>query len=889
MHGRRKITFVSLLLMLVLAGASLTGFAQELDRIDALIVDLISSNFMVSTQASMGLVEIGPKVIPVVTADVLTHPDWSVRFKGITVLRQIGVVEGLPILMRLQTDNHERIRTYAVNVIDEITAAKQESVIPVIKPLLVDDDVIVRSLAGKILSDLGWTAKDFMGVLVESLKSTDFQKRIMAVELLSDQGYQSRNFYAEVSELVFDPELEVQKAAVKGLAVLGFTSEEIFALINQYLAAGTEQELSAAEELMGQMVLSNEKSAVLLIDLIEDSSHPVAVRRAAYNALEKVVPQLEYDIDRGLVAIKVDNGVYLSWRLLGTDQFDLGFNVYRDNEKINEQPIVTSTNYLDPKGTLESKYRVVEVVDGRELASSKTAAVLSKSYISIPLDPPKGGVTPDNVRYVYEPNDASAADLDGDGQYEIILKWNPTNAKDNAHSGYTGNVYIDAYKLDGTRLWRIDLGRNIRAGAHYTQFIVYDFDGDGRAEMAVKTADGTVDGLGNVIGDANADYRNNAGYVLAGPEYLTMFDGKTGAALDTIDYNPPRGNVGAWGDNYGNRVDRFLAGMAFLDGVTPSLIMARGYYTRAVIAAYNWVDNKFVPVWTFDSNNPGCESVAGQGNHQMSIADVDGDGKDEIIYGAATINNDGTVLYSTGLGHGDALHVGDFDPSRPGLEVFDVHEWVPSPTGINLRDARTGEILWGVPTDYDVGRGISANIDPNHYGNECWASRSPLFNAKGEVVSQRAPNSINHAIWWDGDLLRELLDHTGTGGMGKIDKWDWENKTTVNLVTFAGTSSNNGTKGNPCLTADILGDWREEAIFRTNDNRELRIYLTTDVTEHRLYTLMHDRQYRVAIAWQNVCYNQPPHPSFYIGPDMEVQDFNMGLAHVMLEKYRDEF
>ncbi|MEJ6951077.1 rhamnogalacturonan lyase [Natronospora cellulosivora (SeqCode)] len=580
------------------------------------------------------------------------------------------------------------------------------------------------------------------------------------------------------------------------------------------------------------------------------------------------------NLDRGLIAIKVQEGVYLKWRLLGTEFDGVSFNIYRDGTKINEEAIDSSTNYIDKEGSTDSKYHIITVINGIENEKSKTVDVWDKNYLAVNLDKPEGGVTPDGVTYTYHANDASIGDLDGDGEYEIILKWDPSNSKDNAHAGYTGEVFVDAYKLDGTRLWRISLGKNIRAGAHYTQFLVYDFDGDGKAEVVFKTADGTVDGQGNVIGDLDADYRNENGYILDGPEFLTVFDGETGKALVTTDYDPPRGNVADWGDDYGNRVDRFLACVAYLDGQRPSIVMCRGYYTRTVLVAYNWRDGELSKLWTFDSDHPGNQDYAGQGNHNLSVADIDGDGKDEIIYGACVIDDNGEGFYTTGLGHGDAMHVGKFDPDREGLQVYDVHEEHPHPAGMEYRDARTGELIWGVPADYDVGRGLTAKIDPNYSGAEVWAAGKALYSAKGEVISEKSPTSINFAIWWDGDLLRELLDHKWLGrdkgvGIGKIDKWDYENKELVNLLTAEGTYSNNYTKGNPCLQADIFGDWREEVIWRAEDSNELRIYTSTYYTEHKIPTLMHDPLYRLGIAWQNVAYNQPPHTSFYIGPDMD--------------------
>ena len=590
-------------------------------------------------------------------------------------------------------------------------------------------------------------------------------------------------------------------------------------------------------------------------------------------------------LDRGVVAVETDAGVFVSWRLLGDESYREGFNLYRDGSKLNRRPLTDTTNYLDAAGNPGSTYTVRRADDSRHQSCSNhdrgrdrdcpgdSAAVWPNSYLSIPLVKPADGVTPAGEAYTYRANDASVGDLDGDGEYEIVLKWDPTNSKDNSQSGYTGEVFIDALKLDGTRLWRIALGRNIRAGAHYTQFMVYDFDGDGRAEVAMKTADGTTDARGKVIGDPDADYRNTAGYVLEGPEFLTMFDGRTGKALSTIDYIPPRGVVGDWGDTYGNRVDRFLGGVAYLDGRRPSLIMSRGYYTRTVIAAWDWKNGAFRQRWVFDSNVAGTQ-YSGQGNHQLAVADVDNDGKDEIVFGAMTLDDNGTVLYSTSLGHGDALHVGDLDPARAGLEVFKVMESASSPFGLASWDAATGEILWGQLTGRDTGRGMSADIDPRYAGEEMWSSTGGgLHTAQGVELSLTVPSSINFGIWWDGDLSRELLDHTfdavPRAGTGRIDKWDYEAGVAVPILVADGTYSSNDTKGNPALQADILGDWREEAMWRSQDSSELRLYTTTNPTSFKLRTLMHDPTYRLGIAWQNVAYNQPPHPGFFLGTGMQ--------------------
>ncbi|GGU28385.1 rhamnogalacturonan lyase [Lentzea flava] len=553
--------------------------------------------------------------------------------------------------------------------------------------------------------------------------------------------------------------------------------------------------------------------------------------------------------DRGLVSIRSvhGDGNFVSWRLLGSDAADVAFNVYRDGVKVNRAPVTTATSYLDAGAPATASYSVRQVSGGVESAATRSVGTLATSR-DVPLQIPGSG---------YVANDASVGDLDGDGEWEIVLKWDPADAKDNSQAGRTGNVYLDAYKLNGTRLWRIDLGRNIRAGAHYTQFQVFDYDGDGKAEIAVKTADGTRSGTGQVIGNANADHRNADGYILTGPEFLSVFRGTDGAVLDTENYVPPRGNVSSWGDSYGNRVDRFLAGTAYLDGSRPSIVMARGYYTRSVISAWDFRNGQLTQRWTFDSAAQSNRSAwEGKGNHNLSIADVDGDGRDEIIYGSMAIDDNGRGLWQNNTHHGDALHVGDFIPSRPGLEVFKPSEWT-NEVSHWMGDARTGQILWSAPScGCDNGRAVAADIWAGNPGAEAWsASVGGLRSATtGAQVAARKPGSINFVIWWDGDAQRELLNGT------TIDKYGPNGDT--RLLTGSGVASNNGTKSTPALQADILGDWREEVIWRTSDSRALRIYSTTEPTTIRRPSLMEDRQYREAVAWQNTAYNQPPHPSF---------------------------
>lgn len=607
---------------------------------------------------------------------------------------------------------------------------------------------------------------------------------------------------------------------------------------------------------------------------------------------QKPISRQPESLDRGIVAVRTDpNSVFISWRLLATDPEGIGFNLYRGERKLNKKPLTETTCYTDSV-TSDEIYKVKSVIKGREQGESSSCMVWKDGFLRIPLNRPPGGemereyIPPDRrqgqtqpranannstlpVRmsqtqnrrqYSYSPGDAGAGDLDGDGQYEIVLKWDPSNARDNAQDGFTGNVILDAYEVDGRQLWRINLGTNIRAGAHYTQFLVFDFDGDGKAEVVCKTADGTVDGKGKIIGNRDADYVNERGRILTGPEYLTVFNGLTGEAMQTVDYVPGRGNVCGWGANEcnGNRVDRFLACVAYLDGKQPSLVMCRGYYGRTTLAAWDWRNGKLTMRWLFDSDK-GFPEFMGQGNHNLSVADVDDDGRDEIIYGSCAFDDDGTPIYTTRMGHGDAMHLSDLDPDIPGLEVWAVKEtggW-----GSVMHSAADGKILLRIPDSTDVGRGLAADIYPNHRGYELWSSRTGgIYNVKGEKITSSVP-PVNFRIYWDGDLHDELLDRS------YIDDWDFINHKPVRLLDASkyGGVSINGTKATPVLSADILGDWREEVIFRSTDNNSLLLFTTGIPTQYRMPTLMHDPVYRLGVAWQNVVYNQPPHTGFFMG------------------------
>ncbi|WP_125773206.1 rhamnogalacturonan lyase [Antribacter gilvus] len=718
--------------------------------------------------------------------------------------------------------------------------------------------------------------------------------------------------------------------------------------------------------------------------------------------------QLE-KLDRGLVAATTADGVFLSWRLLANEvtgateggQTGLNFHVYRGHQKI--ATVTDSTNYLDAGADGSAIYTVKPVGRDGGTGRAATATPWASGHTDLPLTKPADGVTPMGEAYTYSANDMSVGDLDGDGALEYVVKWDPSNSKDVSQVGYTGTVYLDAYEADGTLLYRFDLGPNIRAGAHYTQFLVYDFDGDGAAEIMFKTAPGTStvrfapdgsvaseDFITMLPEDLAAGYsdtddyrlsaaqyaerlagvfqgwtthpevvsgqwpatleeawgiaprweyplsaasateavnhfvdvyaparstrnvlRNFNGFVLDGPEYLTVFEGATGAELETVRYEPGRGDDGLmWGDyamsriEPGNRVDRFLAGVGYLDGSTPSAIFARGYYTRTTLAAYDWDGEHLSQRWFVDSGHapmtnpfndgphgrdgtsPEWGTITTQGDHSLSVADVDADGRHEVVYGSATLDDDGSLLYSSfddmppqsaapgtvaRLGHGDAMHVTDIDPNRPGLEIWTAHEGgVWAPYGSAMRDAATGEVLFGTYSGRDTGRAMIGDVRADVPGLEVWASMpngtegSGTLSAAGSIV---APTTLgtNQSARWFADGTTAVVDGSGAatptlrtfGGVA---------------LTMAGTLTNNGTKGNPSLVADVLGDWREEVLVRTADSSAIRMFTSTEVTDTKLYTLLHDPQYRAEVARQQTTYNQPSYPGFYLASDTDYRN-----------------
>lgn len=662
----------------------------------------------------------------------------------------------------------------------------------------------------------------------------------------------------------------------------------------------------------------------------EEITYNYSLEGGSYSSSSAHTRRME-TLDRGLIAVKTDSGVYLSWRLFdsednlyGSAGDNVSFKVYRDNKEI--ATVTDTTNYTDT--TVGTSYSVAPVVNGQEGEKCEAITVNNNSYFDIPLEKPAD----ETVEYVYPytdsegnvstqatysffPADCSTGDLDGDGEYEIIVKWT-SSERDVGSPGdpaYSGTVRFAAYNLDGTKLWDNDitLGKNVYSSAHTAQFLVYDFDSDGKSEMMVQTSLGSKDANGNYVSHAaksdavvastgnkiadftdeqndTADYRNY-GRITAGEEFLTVFNGETGAAVDTIDLPTSRGNTNGvdYGDDFGNRSNRFIASVAYLDGVKPYAVYMRGYYfgrngrQRTSIAGISFDGEKLSPDYRFDTqkNQPGYYEGAyqyvGQGNHNCTVADVDNDGKDEFITGALCmeVKDDGSFKprWCTYLQHGDALHIGDYDPTHKGLEFFTVHEDEGTNTlsgtdvtmdfGMSVIDADTGDIIFHMPNTKDTGRGVMANIGSGGY-YQITGVGSYQCNGGTNFTATRYGAGSNFRIFWDGDLYDELLDGTA------VTSWNGRNMSTIFNAGNYNCKQINGTKANPSLQADLFGDWREELVYPTSDGTKLRVFTTTTPTNYKIKTLMHDPVYRSGVAAEQTAYNQPPHVGFYMGEDM---------------------
>lgn len=628
-------------------------------------------------------------------------------------------------------------------------------------------------------------------------------------------------------------------------------------------------------------------------------------------------------LDRGLIAIKTDGGVYLSWRLFdsednifGSADKNVSFNVYRDGKKISE--IATKTNYFD--STVGTNYSVAPVINGVEGEKCNPVTAYNNSYFDIPLSKPDDETIYDPsgnelATYSFFPADCSTGDVDGDGEYEIIVKW--TSSEHDVGSpgtpAYSGTVHLAAYKLDGTKLWKndIELGKNVYSSAHTLQFLVYDFDGDGKSEVMCQTSLGSKDGQDKYVSNAaqtdeeikaitdeensTADYRGY-GRITEGKEFLTVFNGETGVAMDTINLPTTRGSKNGvdYGDDFGNRSNRFVSDVAYLDGEKPYAIYLRGYYfgrngkQRTSIAGISWDGTALSPTYRFDTQKgqegyfDGAYQYVGNGNHNCTVADVDNDGKDEFITGALCMevndDNEFRPKWCTYFGHGDALHIGNYDPTHTGFEFFTVHEEndtnnlsgndISIDYGMSVIDAETGNIMFHEGASADTGRGVMANVGAGGY-YQIWSAKNYARQSNGGTdfttatsLTGRNTPSMNFRIFWDGDLYDNLLDGAN------ITDWNGRNMSNIFSARNYDCVSINGTKANPSLQADLFGDWREEVVYPTTDGTALRVFSTTDTTDYKIKTLMQDPVYRSGVAAEQTAYNQPPHVGFYMGQEV---------------------
>lgn len=635
-----------------------------------------------------------------------------------------------------------------------------------------------------------------------------------------------------------------------------------------------------------------------------------------YKNRPKTERQME-NLSRGLTAVKGEGGTLVSWRYLGTDSKDLYYNLYRNGERINSAPLGV-TNFFDAGAPAGAEYTLCEVVNGAENGNKVTAKAWDKEYMTIPVKEREG----------YIIDDGAVGDLDGDGEYEYIIRRTPIGYFDmlQAEGGIKDNrdkyILVEAYQPDGTHMWTLDLGKN-EVNEVDVNFLVYDMDGDGKSEVVMRTYDDMTDGAGNKIGVAGADYTyslqkmKDRQYLAEGNEYLSVFDGVTGAETMRTELLPKRDPVSDWSYRYTDtsrltkRASHYLFGLAYLDGVTPSVVMVRGAWDNVRAAAWHVSDGKLVVDWQcLTENKEDVNNIWGAWNHNMTVADIDYDGKDEIISGPAAIDHDGSELYAVKgtdndgkeqkFLHGDAFDVAYLDPDYNGYLVWACHENSKILGNIELHDARTGQVKFGYSKNKDTGRSRAGDIDPTYRGHEMWGSTGTIpMNVSGKNIvdatgkrigdengpidgfsnfKYRLPDGtfekdagtgadalgtlpMNFKVYWDGDLLSEFLDGT------RVSKWNWEDKCVDVIFDAPNCASNGGTKAVPVISADLFGDWREEIVWKSKDEKSLVIYSTTIPTTYKIPTLMHDYYYRSSVAIQNNHYNQPPNVGYYLGAE----------------------
>ena len=604
--------------------------------------------------------------------------------------------------------------------------------------------------------------------------------------------------------------------------------------------------------------------------------------------------------ERSLIALRTgETSVYLGWRLLADDPAGRVFNVYRstaggDAVKLNEAPMADGTNFVDTTARLDQSntWWITAVALPRGAAPVEGDIV---ARVSLPAGAP---VQP---YFRVKLQDATTtfqkiafADLNGDGKLDYIIK-QPNAGLDPGTPAFSPDTYkIEAYLHDGTFLWRKDLGWNMNLGIWWTPFIVWDFDGDGKAEVALKTAPFAAtreESLAEKSGRAR-------GFVVTGPEYCSVLDGMTGEEITKVDW-VERGDQRDWGDDAGNRVNRNQIGLASLDGRTTSLLVCRGTYTRMVVDAYNLRNRRLEKVWRWDGDKE-SPPIRAQGSHTLIAGDVDGDGRDEIILGSVALRPDGRVLWNLGLGHPDIMYMTDVIPTRPGLEIAFGYEVPQNRNGLCLVDARTGEIIWGHPykTTHIHDQGMLGDFIPEvpgieYYGAEQDGTGKWVYSAAtGELIAEQDLGGLSpRALWWGDSSTKAYIPGrsfggawgggtrrrggpgaaTSAGGSGAAagaagavagrGGFGGMGPTGPSAIMKFGAGKIGEFEGRLIAIADIMGDWREEIIVSVPG--EIRIYTTTIPTPRRRVCLLQDALYRKDVALHTMGYFYPPQLSFH--------------------------